>query len=67
MGNKQINFDQQYLSTGSIAKLLDVDGVTVRREIKSGRLKSAGRFNSKFIVRVEDYEDWKARYIKPVF
>lgn len=55
----------EFISTGTIATLIDCSTETVRREILAGKLK-AFRFNGNYAVRVEDFQDWKQRRFKPI-
>lgn len=65
MGAKKA-VDQEFLSTGTIARKLNVSLDTIRREIYAGRLK-ASRFNDRsYIVSVSDFEMWKAKHLTPV-
>lgn len=59
------SIDPEFLSTVTIAKKVDRSSETIRKEIAAGLLK-AFRFNGDYMVRVEDYEEWKARRFKPV-
>lgn len=64
MGAKK-TVDQEFLSTGTIAKKMNCSTETIRREIKRGKLR-AQAFNGNFLVAVSDFEEWKARNIVPV-
>lgn len=57
--------EQEFLSTGTIAKLLDTTAQTIRNEIKAGKLK-AEQWGRDYVIRVEWYEEYKARNIKPI-
>jgi IS30 family transposase len=65
MGARSIkNVTPEYLSTGTIAAKIDRCTETVRREIKSGRMKAV-MFNGNYFVEVPWFEEWKAKYFKP--
>lgn len=67
MGAKHLNDDEpvEFLSTGKIAKRISKTTQTVRREIMAGRLR-AKIFNGDYMISVRDYEEWKAKYFKPL-
>lgn len=67
MGAKKTTHDEnpEFVSTTWIAKKITRDPVTVRREIKSGRMKAV-TFNGDFLIKFEDYLEWKAKYFKPL-
>lgn len=65
MGEKKLKDDTEFLSTGNVAKRVSRCTATIRREIYAGRLK-ARRFNKDFLIDVNDFEAWKAKYFKPV-
>ena len=59
------NIEKEFLSTGTIAKRMDCSLETVRREIMAGRLK-AQRWGRAFVVLSNDFEEYKAKYLKPI-
>jgi excisionase family DNA binding protein len=65
MGARKKAIAQAYYSTGDIAKLIGKSTETIRRAIKSGELRSE-LFNGNYVVRVEDFLEWKARVFKPI-
>ena len=65
MGAKK-EIEQEFLSTGAIAKKMSLSSQAIRKEIYSGKLK-AFRFNAHtFMVAVGDFETWKAKRLTPV-
>lgn len=59
------SLDEEYLSTTKIAKRISRSSETVRREIAAGRLR-AFRLNGDYMIKKEDYEEWKAKRFQPV-
>jgi IS30 family transposase len=57
--------EEECLSTGKIARKIGRSTETVRRAIKRGELK-AETYNGDFIIHVEDYKEWRAKYFKQV-
>lgn len=64
MGEKKI-IEPEFLSTVTIARRVDRSSETIRREINRGRLRAI-RFNGDYLIKVSDFEEWKAKYFKPV-
>lgn len=66
MGEKKIKeIEQKWLSTKDIANRVGRSTETIRREIKRGKL-SAHKFNEDYMILATDFEQWEAKYFKPV-
>jgi IS30 family transposase len=65
VGAKKRTLESECLSTGAIARKIGRSTETVRRAIKRGDLR-AETFNGDFVIAVADYEEWRAKFFKPV-
>lgn len=55
---------QEYFSTGQIARIVGMSTQTIRREIRAGKLR-AEIFNGNMLIKKSDFDEWKARNFKP--
>jgi IS30 family transposase len=66
MGEKRLkDVEPEFYTTSIVAKKSGRSGETIRREIKRGKLK-AYRFNSDYMIRPSDYQEWISKYFKEI-
>ncbi len=66
MSKNKFHDNPEHVSTTWIARKHCRSAETIRREIKSGKLRCGEKFNGDYMIRYEDYLEWKAKYFKSV-
>jgi IS30 family transposase len=65
MAAKKTILEREWLSTTDCANNMGCCTETIRRDIKSGKLK-AQMFKGDYAIHVNDFAEYKAREIRPI-